>query len=229
MRHGCRLLPSTFRKLPLGVWCAIGVVQAFEVAGHDGRQSDRANEANHVHRHARLVAIGVGIDNALPYRLCLEDRANSRVELHIHQHDMLAVLDGRKHRARPRLHGAGALDNEVDVVGGTQHRRILGDAGLAAPDGVVEFRCPADRADIGRASVRQRGMRRRDGAVCDCHDPQSRYGPHDLIGDTPAAVASPGDRYANRVAFCDTLCKRSVNDDHDAVPTLLLNSGHAAS
>jgi hypothetical protein len=98
----------------LGVGVAVVVEEPLDVAGEHGPVADRLDEAEHVHGHARLVAVGVGDHHPGPVGQDLEDRACGGVQLRVDQQDVLAVGDRLGDDAGAVLDLAGAFDDRLD-------------------------------------------------------------------------------------------------------------------
>ena len=56
----------------------------------------------------------------------LQDRTDRRVDLGIHQHDVLAVLESFESDMRAEFDGAGRIDDDIHVLRAAQQQRILG-------------------------------------------------------------------------------------------------------
>ena len=93
-----------------------------------------------VHLHARLVSVAGGQDRVVPSRVHLEDRSDRRVHLGVHQDHVLAVPNASRIDLGAELHGAGDVDQRVDLVGAADEERVLGDRRLSGANAVLERR-----------------------------------------------------------------------------------------
>ena len=117
-------MPVRVGEALLRVGVAVMVEEALDVAGQHRPVADRLDEAEHVHRHTRLVAVGVGYHHARAVGEDLEHRADGGVQLGIHEHDVLAVGDRLGDGAGAVLHLAGALDDRLDLRRAAQQQRV---------------------------------------------------------------------------------------------------------
>ena len=63
-----------------------------------------------------------------------------RVDLGVHQHDVLAVLECFEHDMGAELDGAGRIDEHIDELGAGQQQGILGRDRAVRDDRLVELR-----------------------------------------------------------------------------------------
>ncbi len=122
-----RALAVGVGETALRVWGAVVVEEALDVPGEHRAVADGVDEPEQVHRHARLVAIGVGDDNAGPVGLHLEDRTHGGVELGVDQQHVLAPVDRLDDDPRRRLDLTGALDDRLDAGRSGDEHRVAGD------------------------------------------------------------------------------------------------------
>ncbi len=160
------------RKSALRVRRAVVVDHALDVAGRDRAQADRLDVAEQGHRDARLVAVGVRQHDAGFVGLGLQYRADQRVELRVHQHHGLAVLERVEHHARAEIDGARHFDDQVDRVAARQHGRVVGEHRHAARDSRCGFARRVCRLPFANAGLPERtfGVLR----ACDWPSPASR-------------------------------------------------------
>ena len=76
--------------------------------GLEYRQS--LDPSDKVHLHARFVALAGGENNTVLASVGLQDRPDGRVDLRIHQHDILAVLERFEGDVSTELDGARGVD-----------------------------------------------------------------------------------------------------------------------
>ena len=77
-------------------------------------------------------------------RIDLEDRADRRVDLGVHEDDVLAVTERLEDDGRRVLDVAGDLADDIDLLAAAQEVRIVGERGLARPHRVLEARLVVD-------------------------------------------------------------------------------------
>ena len=70
---------------------AIGILQPFHVADDARDETEALHPAKQIHLHARLVTIARRQNHAVLARVHLQNRADGRIDLGVHQHDGLAV------------------------------------------------------------------------------------------------------------------------------------------
>ena len=68
-----------------------------------------------------------------------QDRADRRVELGVHQHDVLAVAGRLEHDLRAELDRAGEVDEHVDLLGAAEQERVVGDDDAVGADRVLDL------------------------------------------------------------------------------------------
>ena len=90
--HRRRFLVVLRRKHLLCLRCTVRIVQALEISGDDRVETDRPDKPGQIHRHPGLVAIGVTDDDSSAVRIRFEHWTNRRIQLHIQQYDVFAVL-----------------------------------------------------------------------------------------------------------------------------------------
>ena len=71
-----------------------------------GNQPEVLDEAVQVDLDAGLVAVAGGQDDAVRAGMNLENRPERRVELRVHEHDVLAMAEGFQDGVRTELNGA---------------------------------------------------------------------------------------------------------------------------
>ena len=107
-------------------------------------------------------------------RALREQRARERVGLDVHHHDVLAVRAARERVADAGRRVSGRVDDDLDLGGGDDARRVVGDEGRAVTSRVGErarseaLRVPADARERRAARDRDRGRRprRRECPAC---------------------------------------------------------------
>jgi hypothetical protein len=150
----------------------------------------------------RLIAPGEAVDDARFLGASREQRTGERVRLHVHHHDVLAVVDGFQAVRDARARDAGRLHDHLDLGRREQAFRVVDDDGSAALARV---------ADGGGGVLRRRPARRlelipraRDVEVRDRHDVQA-FGEARLREKHGAELASAdqpdGHRAAGRLSL----------------------------
>ena len=84
-------------------------------------------------------------------RVDAQDRADRRVELGVHQHDVLAVARGLEHDLRAELDRAGEVDEHVDLLGAAEQERVVRDDDAVRTDRVLDL-APGSVATTGAPS-----------------------------------------------------------------------------
>ncbi len=69
----------------------------------------------------------------------VQDRADRRLELGVHQHDVLAIGERLEHHLRAELDRAGDLAHDVDVLAPAEQERIVGVGRTAASGDLIEL------------------------------------------------------------------------------------------
>ena len=200
----------------LRVGVAVVVEKPLDVAGQYRPVADGPDKAEHVHGHARLVAVGVGDHHARAVGEDLEDRADGGVQLGIHEHDMLAVGDRLGGGAGAVLHLTGALDDRLDPRRAAQQQRIGRHRPPAAGQQSIQGFLVAHLDAVLHAGVGEHALRGLDGAVGDRHDPHPHHVALNHRGHALAHVAGPDHADPDGVALLLTALQRRVHDDHSA-------------
>ena len=82
--------------------------------------------AEEIHLDAGLVAVAGGKNDSILLGVDLKDRSDRRIDLGVHQHDVLAVLERLEHDVGAELDRAGHIDQHIDMLRARQQQRILG-------------------------------------------------------------------------------------------------------
>ena len=200
----------------LGGGVAVGVLQALDVAAEHRAHAEALHEAKEVHLHAGLVAVDIGADQAGRRGLRLQERSHGAVELGVHQHDVLAVLDRGEHQRGGLLDGAGHLEEDVDMGAGRDQHRIGGHRRMAGLDGarqrrglVADHRVVLTGGGIGLHRLLRRAVGDGD------HLHLAPEGGVDLQHHTRGHEARPDHADPDRrLALGGAFRQRGIDDDH---------------
>ena len=113
-RHHRGILLPPLRKSLLSGRVAIRVLKPLDVADDARDQTEPLDPAVEIHLDARLIAVAGGKNDAVLLGIDLQDRPDGRVDFGIHQHDVLAVLEGLEHDMRTELDRSGHVTDHVD-------------------------------------------------------------------------------------------------------------------
>jgi hypothetical protein len=97
----------------------IVIDHALDVARGHRTQPQGTKIAQQSHGHARLVAVGVGNDDAGCIGFGLKDGANQRVELGIDQHHMFAMGESVQNHVGRGFDRSRNFDQYVDGIAGS--------------------------------------------------------------------------------------------------------------
>ncbi len=109
-RHHRRVLSPTLGKALLRGRVTIRILKSLHIPQEARREAKAFDPAIKVHLHARLIALTAGEDHALLVGIGLEDGADRGIELGVHQHDVLPVLEGLENDAGAVFDRAGDID-----------------------------------------------------------------------------------------------------------------------
>ena len=175
-------LSPTLGKAVLRGRVTIRVLKALHIPHQARREAKAFDPAIKVHLHARLVALTAGEDHAVLVGIGLEDGADGGIELGVHQHDVLPVLEGLEHDVGTVFDRAGDIDEHVDMRRACEEHRILGRHRPRARGSIVEFE-PRHRDDTVLAA---RKFEDRNGSlgtpVRYCDDTHTKRAVDDLVG-----------------------------------------------
>ena len=185
-----RALAVGVGEAALRVWGAMVVEEALDVSCEHRPVPDGVHEPEQVHRHPRLVAVGVGDDDAGPVGPHLEDRSHGGVELGVDQKHVLAPVDRLDHDPGSPLDLTGALDDRLDAGRPGDEHRVAGDGSPPGGDGPVHRLLVGDGHGgvdpcVGKGLI---GVRHRP--VGDGHDLDTGHGLHRPC-HTSAHVSGP--------------------------------------
>ena len=152
-RDHVRVLAPLAGKALLRGRVPISVLEALDVPDDARDQSEAAHPAHEVQLQARLIALAGGHDHARLAGLHVQDRADGRVDLRIHQHDVRSVGERLEDDVRAEFDGSGHVDEDVDLLGSGQQQRVVGDRRPARANGVLERRLVVDAGDVVDARV----------------------------------------------------------------------------
>ena len=159
----------------------------------------------------------------------LEYWADGRVELGVHQGDVLAGRDRRRAHLRPGLDFAGGVDDRVDIARAAQEERILGDRVPFARDGVFQRTHAVDRHNVADAGlvVGTHGLRQRP--IGDGDKSHARDRGEDVERDTTPHVPGTDQADTDRVALSFALLECFVDDDHLNAPSPTFPNGRTVA
>jgi hypothetical protein len=147
-------------ELLLGGRVAVLVLEALDVAHEQRRQAEAPHVTEQVPLHTGLIAVARRVHQSRLVGVRLEQRSERPVELGVHHHDVLAVVDGVRDDACGEVDRARDLEHHVDAFGAAQHRGVVGHRRRAARDRLLErSRRLDDRGLGGPRPPRTRGAR----------------------------------------------------------------------
>src|SRR5262249_61292367 len=129
------------------------VDEALDVPGENGLEPESSHVAVQIHRDAWFVTVGVGDHNSGGVGALLEDRADRRVELRVHEDDVLPVLDRLECGSSAGLDLTGRLDDDVDALATTYRQQVVGHGRNAGFQGRLEVIGGGDAADAVDAGL----------------------------------------------------------------------------
>ena len=91
------------------------------------RHADAADKPDQIHLHAGLITVTAGEHDARRVGTPAEFGTDGGVDLGVHQHEVLAVLEAVKREVTAELDGTGHVDDDVDPVGLGDGLEILRD------------------------------------------------------------------------------------------------------
>jgi hypothetical protein len=232
--HPRVLAPAPGEPL-LGGGVAVGVLQALDVAGHPDGEPQLTDEPDEVHLHARLVAVGAGVDHAGGVGLGHQQRPQGGVHLGVEQHQVLAGGEARQRQLGAERHRAGGVDHDVHPVAAGQHVEVVGDRHRAGRGQPVDVRGTAGGLR-GRPHLRDGGVRLLRGPVVHRDELHPRRAVDDLVDQAPAHEAGADESDPDGPALLLAVGEQRVDDDHAGTPArnrsalaCSSNAGQAAS
>jgi len=157
----------------------------------------------------------------VPRRVDLEDRADRRVELGVHEHDRLAVLERVERDARAELDRAGQLDEDVDVLGAREQERVVGCDGRPLAQRVLERAGRRDGLRVGEPRVAEDVGGAVGAAPVDRRDAHPRDAVRDLVAEALRHEAGADEADADRAILRLARTQRGVDEDHAARSALI--------
>ena len=154
-----------------------------------GIRPEPGDPAHEVHLQAGLVAVAGRQRHAGPLGVGLQDRADRRVDLGVHHHDVLAVGERLDEHVGAELDRAGHVDDDVDLRRPADQHRVLGDRRPAGGERRRRGRsgCRPGRRPRGPSSGRRLGPLGL--AVVDRRHPHAGDAVGDLVGEALAHEA----------------------------------------
>ena len=124
------------RAVALGVGPAVvrvlvHVEVALAVHRRDHLDSHQRHEVELAEQHAWLVAVTDRVDPSRRARLVVQEPPDRGVDLGVHRYHVLPRRQGVEDRARAVVHGAGRLDDQVELVELRDHLAGARDGGAA--------------------------------------------------------------------------------------------------
>ncbi len=210
-----RALPVGVGETALRVGRAMVVEKSLDVPSEHRPVPDGVHESEQVHRHPRLVAVGVGDDDAGPVGPHLEDRSHGGVELGVDQKHVLALIDRLDHDPGSSLDLTGALDDRLDPASSHNEHGVAGYGSPPGGDGPVHRLLVGDqrrRLDpcVGKGLI---GVRHRP--VGDRHYLDTGHGFH-RSSHPSAHVTGPDHPHLDGTPFLLTPLQRPIDDLHHA-------------
>src|SRR5256885_2150517 len=210
----CRVLPPPFCPSLLGSRVAIGVLQALDVS-HDARdETQTLYPAVKVHLQARFVALASRQDDLVLARIHLENRTDRGVDLGIHQHDGLAVLEGLENYVSAELDRARDVDDDVDLAGAAHHEGVFGHGRLALANRLIELSLRACHDDGLEPRVAKHVLGTLRTPIGDGSHAHARNTVSDLIGEPLPHETGADHAHANRFSLLLSGFQSIVDDDH---------------
>ena len=160
----------------------------------------------------------------MPVGVDVQDRPNRRLELGVHQHDVLAVCERLERDVSSELDRARDLADDVDVLAAAEQERIVGHGRAAGRRGVVErvLRVDGDGLDARVAEDLGGSLRL---PVRDRDDAHPGNAVDDLVRQALAHETGADDPDADRPPFGFAGLQRGVDDDHDETSIRLRSFG----
>ena len=212
--HHVRVLAPLLGKSLLRSRVAMLVLQSLDVAADQRRDAETLDEAPQVELHAGLIAIAAGENHAGFLGVLLQNRADRSVELGVHRHHVLLVLDRAHGDDRAELYRPGGIDQTVDVVGVEHQVRVLRDDRLSGADRVLKLSLAGRHQRLGRTVLDVRAPGARERAVADCDQLHAGNRVEDVVRETAAHEARADHADANGPSLGFTLPERYINDQH---------------
>ena len=134
-----------------------------------------------IHLDAGLVTIAGRKNNAVFLCVYLQDRPDRCVDLGIHQHDILAMLEGLQNRMRAELDGTSDVDHDVDQFRARQQERVFGRYRFIGADRIVELPLIFSNGNVLIAGILKDVDRSADLPVVYSDHAHSRRAMHNLV------------------------------------------------
>ena len=145
----------------------------------------------------------------------LEDRADRRVELRVHQHDRFAVLERLERNLRAELDRAGHVDQDVDLLRLAEEECVVCDNRPPGADGVLELsrRRRYDHVVASRIVVDL--LCALEVAAVHRRHLHSRHAVNDLVREPLGHEAGADHADAHRLSLRFAGAERVVDNDHE--------------
>ena len=120
--HHRRILAPLLGEALLRGRIAIGILQAFDVSHHSRSKPEPFDPAVQIHLHTRFVSFARGQNHSMFGGISLENWADGRVDLRVHQHHIFAVLECLENNLRAELHGTGGIHHHIHLLGSREQK-----------------------------------------------------------------------------------------------------------
>ena len=127
-----RILAPPLGETFLGGRVAVRVLQALDVSADQWRHADAADKPDQIHLHTGLITVTAGEHDARGVGTPAELGTDGGVDLGVHQHEVLAVLEAVEREVTAELDRTGHVDDDIDPVGLGDGLEILRDGNRSA-------------------------------------------------------------------------------------------------
>ena len=147
-------------------------------------------------------------------RVHLEDRADRRIELRVHQDDVLAVAERLEHDVRAELNGSGDLHEDVDLLRATEEHRVVRHRHAVVADRLLDVGHRGRLDDVLDAGIGAQLPRPLEPPAVHGGESHARHAVDDLVRETLGHEARADEPDANRTTLCLASAQCSVDQDH---------------
>ena len=218
--HHVGVLTPVLGEPALGGRRPVLVLQTLDVARDQRTEADAANEADQVHLDARLITVAASEDHAGRLGAEAEQRSDGSVDLGVHQHQVLAVLDRGQRQVAAVLDRSGGIHDRIDRAGRHDRREVVADDRDTGSDRRLGLGHCAHPPGTGHAGLGVGPLRLGHRTVHDRRHRHAGGGVHDLVHQ-PAAHESRTDQgHPNRASLLLAALQRCVDQDHERAPAV---------
>ncbi len=114
-------------------------MQTLDVSDYARDETQTLHPAVKVHLQAGFVALASRKDRIVLARIYLENRADRRIDLGVHQHHRFAVFESLENHVGAELDRACDVDDNVDLARTAHHEGVLGDDRLALANCLIKL------------------------------------------------------------------------------------------